>query len=321
MRKVTIMIPTYNQAQHIEKCVKSAMDQDYHNLEIIISDDSTNTETEIILRGKTFQDPRVIYFHNKKRLGRVDNYRDTLYNKATGDYVLNLDGDDWLINPTYISKAVEILTQNPNVVCVIAKIKYYMDETDTFTNGSGYEKVDSIIKGTEYLTLNANKQLPFNHLTSLYRKSHATDLNFYSVNTVWTDSQSLFRLIHTGDIAFVNEYVGVWRIHNINESKQFYATVVINELFLSEQSAAVFFKTRGQTKDFDADKWLETWKYEHTKEGLIFFLKTKNVQKIFKLFLFLTVRHAIFFIKIIPKLTIDVSRRSLSRMQRKVYNG
>ena len=39
--KVTIMIPTYNQANLVSNAILSALNQDYDNLEIIISDDNT----------------------------------------------------------------------------------------------------------------------------------------------------------------------------------------------------------------------------------------------------------------------------------------
>lgn len=78
-KKATIMIPTYNQPQYIMQCVESAMAQDYSNLEIVISDDSTNDETEKIIKEKYIQDPRIKYFHNIVRLGRVGNYHHTLY--------------------------------------------------------------------------------------------------------------------------------------------------------------------------------------------------------------------------------------------------
>ena len=36
-----------------------------------------------------------------KNLGRVGNYRKTLYEYSSGDYVLNLDGDDWLLDTNF----------------------------------------------------------------------------------------------------------------------------------------------------------------------------------------------------------------------------
>ncbi len=59
MKKITIMIPTYNQAKYISKAIESALSIDYQNLEVIVSDDcSTDNTKEVVskyLADKRFQ--------------------------------------------------------------------------------------------------------------------------------------------------------------------------------------------------------------------------------------------------------------------------
>jgi len=81
--KVTIMIPTYNQSAFILNAINSALDQNYPNLEVIVGDDaSTDTTSEIL---KTIDDSRLKIVRNTFNLGRVGNYRNLLYNHASGD--------------------------------------------------------------------------------------------------------------------------------------------------------------------------------------------------------------------------------------------
>ena len=282
------MVPTYNQPQYIEQCLDSALAQDYPNLEIVVSDDSSNDETERIVQEKYIQDPKIKYFHNKVRLGRVGNYHHTLYEKATGEYALNLDGDDWLTDNTYISNAVEILEKHNDVVCVIANICInYVASGEVYCLEHSFQN-DTILDGKQYLKLTSEKKAHFNHMSVVYRRSLAMDIGFYNTDTVWTDSQSLFRLIYLGKVAVLNKYVGTWRIHDHNESSSFYENVQVDELFVSEQSVYDFFKSqKNNSTSFDAYKWLSNWKFEHANKFIIYHLKMKQFSKVYRLLKYL----------------------------------
>ena len=67
--KVTIMIPTYNQAVFIREAVDSALAQTYSNLEVIVGDDASTDGTQEIVAK--INDPRLKYVRNVCNLGRV----------------------------------------------------------------------------------------------------------------------------------------------------------------------------------------------------------------------------------------------------------
>ncbi|MCK5538015.1 MAG: glycosyltransferase family 2 protein [Bacteroidales bacterium] len=294
------MIPTYNQPQYIDQCVKSAMDQDYPNLEIVISDDSTNDETENIIKQKYIQDPRIRYFHNEIRLGRVGNYHHTLYEKATGDYVLNLDGDDWLIDHTYIRRAVKMLEEN-DVVCVIARIQLFHEDSNKLEYGADYEGLDPVDEGNKYLSLVVHLNAPFNHMTVLYRRDEAIKTGFYTKDTMWTDSESIFRLVCNRKMAFINDYVGVWRIHGTNESKSFYGSLQIENIFSNDESVFEYC-SKCEDGKYSVSTWIEMAKYQNTKRLIRYLLKSKKYDQILQFLQFMIKEHFIFFIKSLPKL-------------------
>jgi len=105
--KVSIQIPTYNQQQYISQAIDSVLMQDYPDLEVIVADDCSTDETEAIVRK--YKDIRVKYFKNEKNIGRVANYRKSLYDYCTGDWVVNLDGDDYFTSPTFISRGMNVI--------------------------------------------------------------------------------------------------------------------------------------------------------------------------------------------------------------------
>jgi glycosyltransferase involved in cell wall biosynthesis len=312
MKKITIMIPTYNQAQYIEQCVESAMIQDYQNLEIIISDDSTNDETEKIIREKYLHDFRIKYFRNEIRLGRVGNYHHTLYEKATGDYVLNLDGDDYLIDPTYISEAAKVLDENKDVVCCIARISYYNEEEQKVQGGEGdvYTLFDSIDEGDKYLALVAQRKTGFNHLTVLYRRDEALKVDFYSVDSTWTDSLSVFKLVCGRKIGFFDKIVGVWRIHSTNESQKFYETLSFEDLFFHDKYIAAFCKKIHGSQPF----WLNESLYQNMQH-YSFFLLTRKKWKVFIDYMMFLITHEIYLsLLFIPRFFIFLFFRTFNKL-------
>lgn len=120
--KVSVMIPTYNQEDYIAQAINSVLMQDYGNIEIIIADDCSTDRTGEIARQ--YISSKVKYIRNERNLGRVANYRNTLYSHTTGDWIVNLDGDDYYTDKTFISRAInEILSQN-DIVCFFGNKKF-----------------------------------------------------------------------------------------------------------------------------------------------------------------------------------------------------
>lgn len=95
--KVSIIIPSYNGGKYISKAIRSALNQTYGNIEIIVIDDGSTDNT----KETVAQFPSVIY-HFQKNKG-VSNARNLGASISTGDYLIFLDADDWLF-----SQAVEI---------------------------------------------------------------------------------------------------------------------------------------------------------------------------------------------------------------------
>src|SRR4051812_2699160 len=124
---VSIMIPTYNQADVVGKAIESALAQTYANLEIILADDASTDGTREVAQRYT-ADPRFRYCRNELRLGRVGNYRDTLYVKARGTWALNVDGDDYLIDNRFIEDAIQAADGRDDVVMVCGGQRILMND-------------------------------------------------------------------------------------------------------------------------------------------------------------------------------------------------
>ncbi|MBC2709799.1 MAG: glycosyltransferase family 2 protein [Desulfosarcina sp.] len=101
---VTIGIPTYNRAHSmLTHAISSACNQDYPNIEIIISDNCSNDNTNDVVNN--FNDERIVYIRQKENIGANNNFNECL-RSAKGDYFLLLHDDD-LIDADFISTCMQ----------------------------------------------------------------------------------------------------------------------------------------------------------------------------------------------------------------------
>jgi glycosyltransferase involved in cell wall biosynthesis len=113
--KISIIVPCYNQAQYLDECLQSVLDQIYQNWECIIVNDGSPDNTEEIAIKWTEKDSRFKYL--KKENGGLSSARNKGIENAKGKYILPLDSDD-KISTTYLSEAINIFDQEPNTVLV-----------------------------------------------------------------------------------------------------------------------------------------------------------------------------------------------------------
>jgi len=108
---VSVIIPAYNCKDFIVKALESILQQDYSNLEILVSDDCSTDNTKTII--DSYSDSRIKVFHNEKNKGNLIT-TNKLFKKATGTFVTFQDADDWS-HPKRIGEQVKLLLNNPSV--------------------------------------------------------------------------------------------------------------------------------------------------------------------------------------------------------------
>ena len=99
---VSVVIPVFNAAPFIAKCVESALGQTLSDIEVICVDDHSRDDSLSILNG--FDDPRLRIIRFPENRG-VSAARNAGLEAAAGEYVYFLDSDDWL--EAMLSKAKE----------------------------------------------------------------------------------------------------------------------------------------------------------------------------------------------------------------------
>lgn len=209
---VSVVIPTYNNAQFVCDAIDSVLAQTYKNYEILLIDDGSKDNTGRVIEKYDGKQIRYIYQENKGLAGA----RNTGIKASRGELIAFLDADDmWL--PEKLERQAGLMNAFPNVGLV----------------GCGYYGVDESgervkeMKGRNYL----NKELLLNDLMvrnvvtgsgsgvlarkECFEKAGLFDESFRSTE----DRDMWYRILNFYDLKFVTDYLVVIRVRKNSLSK------------------------------------------------------------------------------------------------------
>ena len=94
---ISIVIPVYNVAPYLKRCVQSVLRQTYRNLEVILVDDGSTDGSGELCDQLALTDSRIQVVHQKNQ--GLSGARNTGIRQATGEYIAFIDSDDeWLFD-------------------------------------------------------------------------------------------------------------------------------------------------------------------------------------------------------------------------------
>ena len=195
MKKISIIVPIYNEEENLRKCIESLINQTYKELEIIlINDGSTDKSKEII---ESFKDKRIIAIH-KKNTG-ISDTRNIGIGKSTGDYIMFVDSDDYL-ELNCIERLIETAEKENSEIVMF---NYYL-ETQS-------KRIEIKLPKIEARNLKEDKDLLTKiHLgpcTKIFKAELIKD-NLFPLNLKYEDVPFVVEaVIKAGKISFVPNYL------------------------------------------------------------------------------------------------------------------
>lgn len=118
--RVSIITPSFNQANYIEATIQSVLKQDYPRIEYIVVDGGSTDGTVDIIRK--YED-KIAWWVSGKDQGQTDAINKG-FAHATGDILAWINSDDTYSQPNVITDAVDFLTTNPEVAMVYADCNF-----------------------------------------------------------------------------------------------------------------------------------------------------------------------------------------------------
>ncbi len=183
---VSVIVPCYNQAQYMDECLQSVLDQTYQNWECIMVNDGSPDHTEEVALEWTQKDSRFIYL--KKENGGLSSARNAGIEIAKGEWILPLDCDD-KIGAQYLELAAAQFDKDYTII--YCEAEFFGDKEGKW----------------ELIPFDFKNLLIQNMIfcTFFYKKEYFNLINGYDedLKEAYEDWDFLIRLIHYNNILHV----------------------------------------------------------------------------------------------------------------------
>lgn len=203
----SIIVPTYNVEQYIEACIKSVINQNSDILyEIICIDDHSTDHTVRIISNLQKQYDTIKLIQKEKNRG-VSDSRNIGIDQARGEYVLFLDGDDYIMPNTFSTCCKAMCQYNLDLLCFNA-IGIAENNCFSFFNENTLYYLPKIEKGhPEYLAYVTNIWLLCYRRDFLIRSGIR-----FSNKKIFEDWEFLWNLYpKAGNVKFTKKALYVYR--------------------------------------------------------------------------------------------------------------
>lgn len=169
---ISIIVPIYKVEQYLQRCVDSLLKQTYENFELILVDDGSPDSCGDICDEYARQDSRIQVIH--KENGGLSDARNAGMDIATGEYIVFVDSDDWVVSD-YLESMLEALEETDSDIC---ECQVYR------TTGEEYTDIKMEVKPEVYDTIVALNELIHDGVfrqhvwNKLYRREVVGDIRF-----------------------------------------------------------------------------------------------------------------------------------------------
>ena len=133
MPKVSVVVPVYNVANYLEKCLNSLVQQTLHDIEIVVVNDGSTDDSQTIIDAFATKYPGKIKAYSKPN-GGLSDARNFGIDRCTGDYLGFVDSDDYVA--TEMFSTMLSLAQKHDaemVICNLQKVNEKGEITQKLT--------------------------------------------------------------------------------------------------------------------------------------------------------------------------------------------
>lgn len=222
MPKVSIIIPVYNTEKYLKDCLNSVISQTLRDIEIICIDDGSTDNSLAILKEYSKLDSRIKVVSQNNQGAGIARNKGIL--KATGEYIMFIDSDDWIDLHT-CENAYKKIKANNNDLLMFNILEY--DE-----KRKKYYNCDWRLSPFEDHFDNPNIRLcdVKNFINSAYTVTQIYSRDFLNTNNIRFSNNKFAEdvifyikaLLSAKTISILNEYLYFYRIHKESSSRNFF---------------------------------------------------------------------------------------------------
>ena len=210
--KISVLIPTYNYVRYLPEAIESVLEQDWRDLELLISDDCSTDGSGEVIAQYAAKDSRIRFQIHPTNLGMVQNWNWCL-SEARGEYIKFLFGDDKLACPQALGKLLQLLAANTSVA-LAASARYVIGEHSEVLETWDHFCTPGVHSSPEVIArcLEEDRNLIGEPSAVLFRRRDAArgfNLRYRQI----VDMEMWFHLLEQGSFAYTREPLCCFRKH------------------------------------------------------------------------------------------------------------
>lgn len=236
--KVTVAIPVYNVEPYVERCLNSVINQDYKNIEILISYDLSDDNSLQLVRD-TLEKSTLSYkiIEKKKEEKGLGKSRNIILDNFQGDYLYFLDSDDYIDSFTISLMVTEAISHDADIVAAShCSFDETENEVDKFQYAVKRTFDNSLLKHYVYVD---NGYFSVYSWNKLYKRSFLRDNNIKCMHNVVEDAVFSFLVIEKAKKTVVLPNI---TLHYLIRNSSITNTIMYNDVSLD--TARIYLSIR-----------------------------------------------------------------------------
>lgn len=229
---VSIIIPAWNVEKYIFRALDSCLKQTYKNLEIIVVDDGSTDDTVKIIKEYQKKDSRVHLLEQVH--GGVSAARNMGINEASGQKIVFLDSDDWMVQDA-IELLVEKSYQYPRLL-IGAKPLFIQEGKEDEGKSVSEKEFDTVVLSKYEALMNTDTEKYRNASVQykLFDKEIICNNNIRFDNEILFGEDGLFvfyYLNHTDGMVYLDVYLWNYLVRGMSSTRTAYKEAFMTSIY------------------------------------------------------------------------------------------
>lgn len=226
MAGVDVVVPCYNYARFLPRCVNSVLQQDAVDVRVLIIDDTSTDETPQVGAELAAKDSRVQFVRHARNAGHIATYNEGLLHWASAEYSVLLSADD-MITPGSLARATRLMDAHPEMGLAYGPAFIITDDDSIPSIGNDPDSRHRIIPSEAFLErcfLNGN---PVPTPSAIVRTALQKELGGYAADLPFTgDMEMWMRFAARGPVGFIQAPQSYYRRHAQSMTSRQYASIL-----------------------------------------------------------------------------------------------
>ena len=211
MPKISILMNCYNSDAYLKESIDSVVKQTYKDWEMIFWDNqSTDNSAKI---AKSYNDERIKYYYAPEHTSLYEG-RNCALKFCDGEYLAFLDCDDlWMSKK--LEKQINIFEIKDDIVLIYTNTIFFNSDTGKEKISNKNNKMSGYIFNENLLNYQFSLETVMVRMSTIYNNKLDFGKNFNMIG----DRDFFSMVCFYGEVYYINEVLGKWRIHSDNYSK------------------------------------------------------------------------------------------------------